>query len=550
MIKEGNDLSGNFMTLDSTISRLLKNPSQRNILAMISIGLAIFTAVSAWDWWVGHDRPNPVERPHTLMWDAISLHLRATAQPTAPGINHIDDNPLIRAAAWCLDKFGDSYVAVTIVQLPFLVLLLISTALLAWRLGGAFAAAFAPWIALFCPATLGLALHLDDLLAMQALSCTGLAMIAWADMKKYRWAACFAFLPIILGVYCSVYTNGLLMLMVFGITAGALIAWQWADNRQSKDRDRAKRSLWLPIVGTSFAGFAGLYFVYPFPLEYISEQAAGTQYGQSSALSDPRFFFAYPLLWYKLLAGSRMALLAFVSAGLLLRYKKFRHALFLSAWLFVPMALLTLFSKKHDWYVVATVPATYIIIALGLAAIPKLHFRLPVLILTILVLFGAWGAIDDSPNDDLGILYDAFYRNPKSYLFSPKVALPDWATLGKKVAVECKKRNLPVLFANGFGINGMESFYLWHADPSIPVLDLRWGPDPKTGSFCIAAKVDPSKKESATIKSLLDDYKKFSQSNGFFRTEQKTRLQAVTKASAGYKLILTHNDWVVFGPAE
>lgn len=540
-----------YMALDRFLSRFQKNSRWQKAGAILSIGLAIFTAVFAWGWWISHDRPNPVERPHSLMWDAISLHLRSTGHAAATGINHVDNNPLIRAAAWSVHILGESYFAVVLVQVPFLILLLLSTSLLAWRLSGPFAASIAPWIALLCPTTLGLSLHLDDLIALQALTCASLAIIAWADETKFKWTAIFAFVPILLGITCSVYSNGLLMLMVYGISAGSLVAMQWAGWRQSKVSKRLERAPWLPLIGAAIALIAGLSAAYPFSLDYISGEAVNPDYDNASVFSNIWLLFAYPLLWYKLLVAPRMALLAILFFGVLIGFRKYKDTLFLLAWLLIPMLLLTLFNKKHDWYILAAVPATFLAIALGISAIPKLRLRLPVFIATMLLLFGAWGAIDDSPDaEDMGMLYEAFYRYPKSYLVSPKIPKPDWADLGEKITTECGKLNLSIVFANGFGINGMESFFCWHANPSIPILDLRWGPTPETVSFCIAARFDPSVKEEPTITKLLYNYEKQARSKGFLRAEQKTRLNFVQKTTKGYAPLITHNNWTVFAPAN
>jgi len=210
--------------------KLFKNhlsTREKKLVFTISIVLAVVISLAVWGWWVSFDLPNPVERPHSIMWDAVSLHLGSMERYAPPGINYIKDNPLVLMGAFVLNITDGGYRALVSVQIPFMIILLVSLAFIGRRMGGIYCGAIIPWVALTGPMTIGTAVLLDDLLALQAMACAAVALLVWSNEKGKGWLAPIVLIPISFGVWAATYSNGYLFLATMGIVFVAIILWQW-----------------------------------------------------------------------------------------------------------------------------------------------------------------------------------------------------------------------------------------------------------------------------------------------------------------------------------
>jgi hypothetical protein len=444
-----------------------------NHLIWLSTLAAVATGLALWTWWASFDRPNPLPRPHVILGDIVSVWQRGHGLPTAPGDLQVDDHPFTRAAVWLMDRLAPDWRVISLVQWPFLALLVIATMLLAWRLGGAAAAFVAPWVAVLGPMTVGLALHLDDLLALQAMLTAAVALLAWSDAAR-RWPAFLVGLPLALGVRLAVYySNGLFLLAVF---AGAGGAWWWFIARRTPvGRDWRRQA--LAAVGLALA--IGTAAAWPIETASIARDAAKTDWGRLSICQQPTAVFSWPAVWFYHFVGPVMGVVALGCLPLLGRKKTRGELLFLLGWLVVPMAVMTAISKRHDFYLVTVVPATYALIAVGLAAINRPRIRLVVSLAVVLALFVGWiDLAQREPNRTVTKRLSAWFANePQPFLFSPRTVSPSgYEAVARALAARLPHERAQALFATEHGLNGWEMFFVWHAAPHIAVGDARYTP--------------------------------------------------------------------------
>lgn len=501
------------MKLYDWICTIQLSKAQQKIAVIGSIVFSSIASILTWLWWVSFNRPNPIERPHAIMWDIVSVYLRSKGTAVAQGINGVDDNPLVRLSAFALEKFGGDYMAMTFVQLPFLIILIASCGMIGWRTGGRFAGFIAPWIVIFAPMTLGLSVYVDDLLAIQACVCMALAMVAWSDAKKLRWLPFLSIVPISFGVAVSTYSNGMFLILVFCVGSVSFLIMQWDPwEKFQKENGNSFSSVFsgfplLAALGVLLALIGGIAAAFPIPYDYFLYEAARPDYREMGVASKPAALLAYPGTWFKILAGPTLSVVALFSIAIAFFYKKINKILAPTGWILGPVLLLTIINKRHDWYIAAAVPATYIIVATGISSIKSGPLRGAIAGLIIILLFFTWGLIGGDLNDEVLSVEDPFFRRKLTpYIFPPAKGPCYKSAFARKIINQCGPKSSAIVFANNMGINGLEAFYIWHIDPKIRVGDVLNGPltepDP-----CVVAFFNQRYNKPYTLNQVLFEFR-------------------------------------------
>ena len=520
----------------------------RAVFAAVLV-LVCITAVSLWFWWTSFDRPYLVERPHAVLWDVVSIVSHESGRASVSGINGLADNPLAHFAAFTMKHFGGDFRAIVAAQLPFMLLLIISVALIAYRLGGPFAGGFAAICTLFAPMTIGPAVQGDDLLPLQALMAAAVAILVFCADSKQKLLALFAAVPVWFAVRIAFYSNAFLFLMVFGCATGAyLVGLPMLAMRRRKSIAIAIRSMgelpWWPAV---IAILIGLWQLFPFPSRYFAEEAANPVYAAVAPMSSLETLLAYPTVWGKIMTGQLYVVLTVASIAILVRRKQWNMLIGPAGWLFLPMLVLSVLSKRHDWYLVTAIPATYVLIGLGMAQIDRMKWRIAAAVLITLMLYGHWGGLRTSVDEEnYADLNKVFLRVPKPFLLSPHMPPPDYVALAEAIHSTCRER--PVVFADVPGINGVETFYLWHRAPQTRIGDLWLGPAMLDRDPCLVAKMDQDVSRPYTIDKALDQFETVGERSGKMTAAIHNRLERAKKIAFMYKPAAEHFNWVIFTP--
>ncbi|MBZ0270969.1 hypothetical protein K8I61_02965 [bacterium] len=454
------------------------------------IAVAIVFAVAAWAWWTSHGRINGVVRPHYPVWDLVANMQRQRGVPYPPEIEHFSRNPLHTAALAITARLGYGVTAITAVQVPFLIAVILASALIAWRLSGPFAAAAAAWFAALGPMTVGLATNLDDLLALQACITVTVALWLWSWRRRLWPLGLLAAVPLAFGIRATAYfSNGAIYLVFAGFAGAGTILWAWIAwwrrRRSGEDAPRGRRKSPYPMpVAVTLAIGVSLYVALdalgPIPLDALEKSAANPKWEAFSVLNNPAVLRACVTEWYTYLAGPTLAVVCVLSIALALRRRKGIELLPLLAWLLLPFVAFTILNKRHDFYLVSAVPATYALAAIGFAAIPGSRRRAAATILAVLVVaLGFRDAIRaDIPAHPPHDLDDLFEGVPYPYLYSPSadMMMHDEAA-GARVAGACAGRDLPIntlmRIPGTIAFIGME---IWRNAPDLPLGDMRFGP--------------------------------------------------------------------------
>ncbi|MDP8254950.1 MAG: hypothetical protein P9M14_04315 [Candidatus Alcyoniella australis] len=447
--------------------------SRRTSLALITA--AAIAAIALWCWWVGFDNPQIIPRPHVAAWDTLSLSLGLNGVDVAPGAAATAHSPLIWAAGALQSVLGHSWGTLCAVQILLLILLVLASAVLAWQLGGPGAGAAAAWAAALAPASVGCAVNLDDLLCIQALITLSLALIALAGRARLWWLGLLSALPMLLLLRCSlVFSNAVLALASFCCGASALI---WLLHTRAKDpQSSGKRGAIAALIGAACALLLGPVLIPGLQIHYLFGQAQGEQY--PGLLENPLGALAPAVVWAWFQVGLPIALVAVVSAAALLAKRQWRTALVALAWLGVPLLLLSLMTKRRDNYLISMLPATYVLVGLGIGLLGR-RAQFAGLAALIAAAGGLWawqvspqgqGAASINPWDGL--------EDPSvQYLLDPRANSDNYSTVARQLAQESSARGLRLLFVRIDLADGLYALHAWRAHPDVLPLDLIRGPD-------------------------------------------------------------------------
>ncbi|MBZ0270968.1 hypothetical protein K8I61_02960 [bacterium] len=440
---------------------------------LLAIAAASAFAIGAWAWWVSHDRVNGYVRPHDPLWDFVCDVQAERGIPWPKGVIYEHRNPLIGAAKIVTARFGYSLAAITVVQVPFIVLLVAASAAIAWRLSGRFAALLSAWFAALAPMTVGLSTNLDELLALQA--CAALAVALW--LSSWRRAGRFpigylAAFPLAFGVRSATYfSNGQTFLLIAGCAGAGTIAWAWIENR----RPSTTPVPWDVVAPVAVSIGAGIAAAWPFSVAYLLGENARAEFEYLSVGQNPRVLLACAGVWFAYFAGPALGVVTFASLAVVAVRRRANAVAAPLLWLVLSFALFTLVTKRHDFYLVAAAPATYPLAAIGLSMIDAPRRRaMAALVAVLLVAAGFVHAIrSDIPEEPAFDLETVFEGVPLPYLFSPNArSLLHDDAVGEKVARACARENRPVFAVVKFGAAAV-GVELFRRAPNLPLADIR-----------------------------------------------------------------------------
>ena len=458
-------------------------------------------ALALWAWWISRDLPFPIGRPHQLGWDIIAFSRQIDGLPTArPNTSNLE-NPIVRLGVFCFRHFGRRSWSMTLAQAPFLALLVLSSGLLAWRLGGPAAGALAPWIAALAPMTVGLAVSLDDLTPMQAMITAALAALAWSSRPRRQWAALLALPCIVFGARTTIWAStGLWFLLIFAVAVVCLVIWLWIDWRlRAHDNEvlLSRRSTWLgapwpAALGAALALLGGLAVFWPLPTHYLLREASRSELARLNWRHDYTVLLVGLVTWFRFHAGPVLGCLTL--AGLAVAARRRVHAcLPLLGWVFLPALLIAFLNKRHDFYLVNAVPGTYALAAVGLASLRDVKLRRWIAVLAVVLLASAWlGVMAHGAVKPSGRFSQMFEGQITPYLWSPYDFPRDGLDImaGQFLAEKCGARKMTVVIARRGVIRGSSAFHAWLFDRKMPILELR----------------SPPKLSSTPVCLVLDDY--------------------------------------------
>ncbi|MBZ0270966.1 hypothetical protein K8I61_02950 [bacterium] len=472
-----------------------KDDARASIAAVVSLALAAIVSVVLWNAFVRHQRPNIYARPHFSEWEAICLAKAGMGEPYHPPLSDQSKNPLIVLAAWSIRTFGETYRNLAAAELPFLFLLIASLFALAWRFGGPFAAGIVPWVAILSPMTLGASFLVNDILPLQACTAAMSACVAWSNARKGRHVTWLIAVPAWLTARVAVwFTHAILATGAFAAFAGPLLTMRALAQRRSGMPVRRIRD--YPWFDLAVAGVGlGIVFWAIAPdayWEYILRELGTERFAGNAAAHDRRAHAAYLAAFVLAQAEPPLAILAVLGLAATLAWSKKRAgAVAAACWLFGPMMFLGMLNKRLEYYQAAAIPASYLLVALGVAAIPKRRARIGVAAACVAILAANWAYDFSQPAFREHRAIDRWFaEGVRSYLASPfATPVNEDPALGRMINRLCPE-NLPVVALDGPLSGGPETIGIpvWTSRPKRPFGTVLYGPD-FDGPVCFVAEV-------------------------------------------------------------
>jgi len=509
---------------------------------MCSCAAIVFLA-----WWIAKGSPYLYPRPHFIAWDIVSLAKLTTGLKYAPGIQDLSDNILVGQFLFALKNFGPAWSAMLLAQLPYLLILLFSITYICKNLGGTIAGIIAPWIAFFAPITIGLTLAIDDLLMLQAMAALTAAACFFVDEKNLLWFSPLPALPVIYAVKADLwFSNGLLFVASMSFFCGGLILSKWL-NWLFIGKDLGDKKPWAVTIGGIIGPVAGIAFSLPIPVSYLQTQAARPDFESISVFNNLAVALACPKVFALYMVGTGGACLVLVAIIFAIAGKKFFQILPFLFWLAGPMVLLTLISKRHDFYLVSAVPAAYPIIVLGITGLSKQRLGVIASILAIIVMSVGFfqATASDVDKDRVNSLSSLFEARPLPYLVGPDHTPFEYMDrFGKATATKCSGRE--IVFANPKDLDSWTAFYVWKNDRNAAI---NYPPANKlpAGEFCIVCRartIHAAVSSEAALRKMAED-PPVNKYDGALATA--SRVQALKKRSEKYWELERQQDLVLFG---
>jgi hypothetical protein len=510
---------------------------------MILIVLAAAATVAGWGWIVSHNRPETHQVPHFIMWDIVADALIAKGEPVFPGpsrgVRELDESLILQGSAWLIRNLDESYPAMSAIQIPFLLMLVLSVGLFAWRFGGPVAGAVAALSAALGHATVGNAIRVDDLLAIQALCAAAMALFAWSTSPRFGWLGLFACVPLALAPACTVlFSNGLQVLGIVGIGWFAVLVW----------RLRRKESTWpwLYLAGLSaVVGWFGAQFDnIPFFMRYIFAEVGGNTH--SVPLSqNPLGLLAYPGGWWSVQAGAELAACCLVAVVVLIWAKKIPDALPALLWFLIPLILLSILPKRHDNYLLGAVPAAYALIGLGVASLKRYRWLAGVAV----VLLGLFSWVETAATDR-GLInavnpFGGFQDHAIQYLITPVREANEIENAARFAVDGCESKRVLILnFDRDYG-KYQAAFLMWAYDSQIIPGDPRHY-DPTGPAPCLLVHAPWEVTTEMPLVDLLFQVRDRVDTSEAFEPFPDQFVQRIEADSERFKLYGQENEWVLY----
>ncbi|MBZ0270961.1 hypothetical protein K8I61_02925 [bacterium] len=485
------------------------------IVTLLGILAGVAFAIAAWAVWVSFERIHPAARPHMFFWEFVLQSQIAHGVHVPLTVSDNVANPLIRAALVVTSHRGNSLAAITSVQLPFLVAVIVGSALVAWRLRGRFAAILAAWFAALAPTTLGPALSMTDQLAMQACVCLTVALLMWSWDRGIWYVGLLAAAPPMIAARVSTwFTNALIALLVLSFAGAGTLAWAWTSyGRRLWSGNSETRWLPAPRALTAFVALAlvaGFFATWPFPLDYLFSEEANEQYDALSIVQNPYAIVSCVGVWIAHMAGPALAAITVLSAAFAIRRRQFLTILPTLAWLVLPLAAFTILNKRHDFYLIAAAPAAYPLAAIGLSLVTPGPRRTAAAAGAVAAAFAGFLHIvgSDIPERPVWHLQDIFEGVPRPYLHSPFSDTPEqYEEVADLLIKRCVLRNRPIYIVDHPDMIAYFGIDLWQRFPKLPIgtiLDRRV----PSVEHCLLTQAPLARGATPDLSRILDNYTK------------------------------------------
>jgi len=414
-------------------SSIPDNTRRTRAAACLGVLFAVAVFLGLFAWWNATTEPVIVGRPHTFMGFALLYHhdpeLAARSMDLPP------DPLLFRLSSAVMDRFGDSYAVMMSPQLALFALLIVILAAIGWRLGGTRAALLTAAFGASMPLVANGARIFDDhLFNMVMVSLCVALFLFWRRFPRP--------LPMAAAGLCAglamrngfIASSGLLVLGTVAAAGLGVAAERFFDRPESPEPRMGKTAVGVLQAVLCVALFFLVFCLVSLRPEVHGGEAAayysrelGPQGRHASVFAEPLSLLAYPYFLARCDLGPFLTLAVLLGLAALFRGRE-KGRFVLSAWLFLPLLVLSFVSKKNFYYDDYAALAAAPIAGVGLAAIPWKRLR-PFLAgaLCLACFFYTGGKLVFSePPPRLSPVVRYFQTPPSFFLSSPrKAAYPE-----------------------------------------------------------------------------------------------------------------------------
>lgn len=500
------------------------SPGWARALGLLMIVLAFTAAFLTWWWFVSHERPILKIRFHVFAYDILD---GAIHQGHPERLEGALKGPLVEAAMAVVRHFGFSYPALLGFQVPFMFLLIFSVGLIAWRFQGPGAGALAAWLCALTPSATGTALEFNELLGIASITMFSVALAAWSFRPRFHWLAVVSPLPI-LGAFkiSQVFSNGFLPLVYTLIAISTMLLVQWFLSDEPEAGQTAVKVLYRWVAGLVLfccialvLDRAGFFFVhFTTGIDYLFGQYSDAVPEKTGIIWHS--LTAIPAAWAIYQVGPVLAAYTVGVVVVLLIKKRAADILPFVLMLVVPMILLSLVTKRREHYLLAAVPATALIIGIGIAQIKsRIAFLGAALICIMLVVSLNMHNLaviyqDIPPKDTVNKLLAAIYRHKidfnyyeasmESYVYSPYAPFAEIEKTAFYLRGHCSDRGKRIYTPDPYGgEHAATDFIIRFHNPETVYEKL-----PESGGnppgFCVLIRAKPDKAPGVLLKYFHD----------------------------------------------
>jgi hypothetical protein len=437
------------------------------ILAGVVVAVIACIWVSRLSEWNRRTEPVFTARPHVVLPFAL-IHQHEPKGYKA----HWDiprDAPLFQLSSRLMDRLGRTYPVLMDTQLLLFVLLVCVLGMIGWFLGGPFAGALTAAFASCVPAVLESTLAFDDHLFNMTLTALSVLLVLVSDgFRRILPATLAGAVAGFVLKYCFVPSNGILSLLaVCSAAIGAFFEILYRDKESMLgDASSPMMRLQWAKMGRRLVGFiaffAGVYFAalryesldYTYYIFRDADRALAASTG-----SGLYGFFAYlDLLARYQLGPIFLVALAWGFGGVFLGKHKGRWAL--TAWLVLPLLILSMSQKKNLYYTFYFLIAAAPICGVGLTSLAWQYLRWIIgCALALAAFWTSWNMIAREP-----VLYrwnESFESGPSFYVQKPVQNLDPYGDQVGTILRAARERRgpetQPTFLAIGTG-DALESF--------------------------------------------------------------------------------------------
>ena len=537
----------------------LNYAQKKNIAAFfLSLFFAWGAAVLLWMWWVSFDLPVVQMRPHQAIWEIINRACEMQGEQVADGPLRIGHKVLVGIAAYTMNEWGRSFAGLTAYQLPMMFALLFGVGLLGWRFGGRTGGLLAPWVAAFAPMTVGLATQPDDLLFLQAMVTLAFVCVFWSDRPGWSWLIVAAIFPLAAAVRNTFWFSvNLLVLFIFLATSGA---WWLARVKLRRDDDSGSKMTYSRMVLSA----AAIVFIFlityvaslPLDLSYVFGEMDQTK---SGILQNPSIIISVPYILAHFMLGPWVFLATIAGVVVVFRYRRFWDYLPVLAWLLSLAILLTFLSKRQDFYLVATIPAAYVLVSAPVGLLPGKRMRILVSLLLVTLLASSWLVLAQRTRLDymqqIQRGQKLFTCLPSPYLHAPWMTpfLPEERDAARWAAGACGSEHRHAVIIEGEGIDMQISYWLWLKNPSLLIGAWRHGPIYLDENPCLIvsgsfAESLPSLQAIPLDVALTENYQHAIAQYVLHDEQFEKRYADLLARVDNYRQAGAYNNWLVYLP--